>query len=171
MSLLLNIELVLITDVFIFFSQSYFLSLHLSSRFEFLEILARIKVPKIKAWRDTRIPCKNKDLVVRNKRLLYSKNEIPMSSYFTELKSFEQDRRRTFNELLETNLHIPGRIIHLVNAIDCGGKKYLPYWESSKSLREIDLSIEVMVSSVVFLMHDFVQSLNCRYALILSERA
>jgi len=115
-------------------------------RFEFLEILARIKVPKIKAWRDTRIPCKNKDLVVRNKRLLYSKNEIPMSSYFTELKSFQQKRRGTFSELVETNLHIPGRIIHLVNAIDCSGNKnkYLPYWESSKSLREIDLSIEVM---------------------------
>jgi hypothetical protein len=32
------------------------------SRYEFLEMLARIKVSKIAAFRDIRQPCKNKDL-------------------------------------------------------------------------------------------------------------
>mmetsp|Transcript_4757 Transcript_4757/g.10533 ORF Transcript_4757/g.10533 Transcript_4757/m.10533 type:complete len:457 (+) Transcript_4757:144-1514(+) len=115
-------------------------------RFEFLEVLARIKVPKIEAWRDIRIPCKNKDLVVRNKRLLHSKNEIPASEYFKELQLFQQNRRRTLNEMypIETILNIPGRIIHLVHWPNVGINKYLPYWESPRSLREIDLSIEVI---------------------------
>mmetsp|Transcript_56208 Transcript_56208/g.119523 ORF Transcript_56208/g.119523 Transcript_56208/m.119523 type:complete len:456 (-) Transcript_56208:33-1400(-) len=116
-------------------------------RIEFLEVLARVRVPKMKAWRDIRIPCKNKNLAVRNKRLLHSKNEIPMTDYFKELKSFQKNRMRIFNEMcpLETSLNIPGRIMHLVHAVGQSGiNKYLPYWESSRSLREIDLSLEVM---------------------------
>ncbi|KAL7542003.1 hypothetical protein ACHAXR_011417, partial [Thalassiosira sp. AJA248-18] len=112
-------------------------------RFEFLEMLARVKVSKIRAWRDIRIPCPNKNLEVRNKKLLYPKNAIPMSEYFQELKSFQQKRERKFNQSspVETRLNLPGRIIHLVHGID---NKCLPYWKSPQSLCEIDLSLAVL---------------------------
>ena len=121
------------------------------SRFEFLEMLARVKVSKIKAWRDIRIPCKNRDLEIRNKKLLYSKEDIPESFYSKELEKFRSHRKRIFNEVdpVETRLNIPGRIIHLKHVIDKSGKslqKYVPYWESLLKLREVELSLEVLVS-------------------------
>ena len=84
--------------------------------------------------RDIRRPCKNKDLAARNGKLLFTRDQIPESDYFKELELFEQNRIRLFNELdpVESRLHIPGKIIHLVHDMDRSGKyknKYIPYWE------------------------------------------
>ena len=83
------------------------------SRFDFLEILSRIRVPKIRAMRDLRAPCPDRDLQRRNQRLLYSKDKIPVSEYSKELDSFIEKRRRTFDVIspIESRLNIPGRII------------------------------------------------------------
>lgn len=118
-------------------------------RFDFLEILARVRVPKMKALRDIRMGCRNQDLEARNKKLLYPKDCIPSSEYYKKFESFRQKRKRAFEELspTESRLNIPGRIIHLVHAMDGNGKcsdRYLPMWESLQNLREIDLSIEIM---------------------------
>ena len=123
---------------------------YLSSRYEFLEILARVKVPKIQCWRELRTPCNSRDLDYRNRRLLYPKDKIPSSAFHSALMSFQEKRKIAFDELspAESRLNIPGRIIHLVHAMDRKGvesKKYLPYWESRKALREISLSVEIMV--------------------------
>ena len=103
----------------------------------------------MKAFRDTSTPCKNKDLAGRNKILLHPQNEIPVSAWSTELKSFEQQRRTAINEIypMEKRTHIPGRVIHLVHDLDRSGR-FVPYWESSlsQSLRDIDLTLEVFVS-------------------------
>lgn len=105
--------------------------------------------------RDIRRPCKNKDLAARNGKLLFTRDQIPESDYFKELELFEQNRIRLFNELdpVESRLNIPGKIIHLVHDMDRSGKhknKYIPYWESLLSLREIELSTEVMVCTANF---------------------
>lgn len=107
------------------------------------------------AYKDIRIPCKNKDLELRNKRLLYPTNAIPDSQYYRELKAFSDERKRIFNEIspVEASLHIPGRIIHLAHSTDSSGQyinEYTPWWasQSTQRLREIDLNVAVLVSSV-----------------------
>jgi len=93
--------------------------------------LARVKVPKIEAWRDIRKPCQNSELERRNKRLLYSKDSIPLSDYSKELEEFKVKRKKIFDDLspVSSRLNIPGRIIHLVHAMDAKGNyvdKYAP---------------------------------------------
>jgi len=107
-------------------------------------------VSKKKAWRDTSIPCKDKDLEARNKKILYPKGQVPKSDYSKELESFYKRRKRVFTEMnpIESRLDIPGRIIHLVKCSD----KYVPHWASLLSLRDIELSINAIVSSVVLVL-------------------
>jgi hypothetical protein len=110
-----------------------------------------VKVPKIKAWRESRVPCRNKDVEARNKLLLHPKDQIPETDYSIALNAFIEKREIAFDVMSppEARLNIPGRIIHLVHAMGRGGnysEKCLPYWESRKSLLEIELSIEVLVS-------------------------
>lgn len=115
-------------------------------RYEFLETLARVKVSKIDAWKDIRKSCRNKDLEQRNRRLLCPKDEIPTNThYFKELESVRDTRERMLEEQfpVETRLDIPGRIIHLVRAVgrkEAKRIKYLPYWASADSFRELDLN-------------------------------
>ena len=102
---------------------------------------------KKKAWRDASIPCKDKDLKARNKKVLYPKGQVPESDYSKELESFHKRRKRVFTEMnpIESRLDIPGRIIHLVKSFD----KYVPHWASLLLLRDIELSINVIVSIVL----------------------
>jgi hypothetical protein len=115
-------------------------------------------VPKIKAWRESRVPCRNKDIEARNKLLLHPKDKIPETDYSNKLDSFKEKRKIIFDEIspAEARLNIPGRIIHLVPSMDRRGnysEKCLPYWESRESLREIELSIAVLVSrNAIFLI-------------------
>ena len=90
-----------------------FLTPAIFSRFEFLAILSRIRVPKIRAARDLRAPCTDKELQRRNQRLLYPKDKIPVSDYSKELDSFIEKRKRTFDVIspIESRLNIPGKII------------------------------------------------------------
>ena len=113
-----------------------------------------MKVSKIKAWRDIRIPCKNRDLEIRNKKILCSKENIPESLYSEELEKFRSHRKRIFNEVdpVETRLNIPGRIIHLKHVSGKSSLKYVPYWESLLKLREVELSLEVLVSKRFLLL-------------------
>lgn len=147
----------------------------LVSRFDFLEMLARIKVSKIAAFRDSRRPCKNKDLegkfahisravveqralsslisisssttftTVRNKRVLYARNEIPNTEYYQKLKEFKESRERVFDQLspVDTRLNIPGRVIHLIRFGDDTNNRYLPYYTSRK-FREIHFCLDSM---------------------------
>ena len=104
---------------------------------------------KKKAWRDTSIPCKDKDLEARNKKMLYPKGQVPESDYSKKLELFRKRRKRVFTEMnpIVSRLDIPGRIIHLVKSSD----KYVPHWASLLSLRDIELSVNAIVSSVLCL--------------------
>ena len=82
---------------------------------------------------------------MRNKRVLYARNDIPDTEYYQKLLSFRQSREHSFDYLspVETRLSIPGRVIHLVH---CGGEtsnKYLPYY-TSRNIREIHMSADAM---------------------------
>lgn len=68
-------------------------------RYECLFLLVRVKLPKITVWKDLRKPCKNKDLEVRNKQLLYDKDEVPTETFFfQELDSYREKRLAITNE-------------------------------------------------------------------------
>lgn len=115
-------------------------------RFEFLEMLARIKVSKMVAFNDIRVPCRNRDLKRRNEDILYSSGEVPPSDYCNAVKSLKERRFHDFNSVispLEQRLDIPGKIIHLVH-VD-RSDKYLPYWESRHALREINLGTKIVM--------------------------
>lgn len=54
------------------------------SRYEFIEMLARIKVSKIAAFKDIRSPCKNKDLEGMY-TLLMSNKGLALTSFLSSL--------------------------------------------------------------------------------------
>jgi len=112
-------------------------------RFEFLEVLARVKVPKIEAWRDIRKPCQNSELERRNKILLCLKDDIPLSDYSKELEEFKVKRKKIFDDLspVSSRLNIPGRIIHLVHAMDAQGNYVDKYAPVSPKSFEISLPL------------------------------
>jgi len=114
-------------------------------RYDFLEMLARIKVSKITAFRDSRYPCRNKDLEVRNKRILYARDDIPITEYYQKLVSFRQNRELVFDQLspVDTRLQVPGRLIHLIRFGDDANNRYLPYYKS-RMLREIHVCLDSM---------------------------
>lgn len=141
-------------------------------------MLARIKVSKITAFRDSRYPCRNKDLegmhtallelqvdqsfvltsllltsfssivtttAVRNKRILYARDDIPITEYYQKLVSFRQNRELVFDQLspVDTRLQIPGRLIHLIRFGDEANNRYLPYYKS-RMLCEIHVCLDSM---------------------------
>lgn len=81
--------------------------------------------------------------IVRNKRVLYARNDIPNTEYYQKLTSFRERREQSFDELspIETRLNIPGRIIHLIRFGDEANHRYLPYYKSRK-FSEIHLCLD-----------------------------
>lgn len=78
---------------------------------------------------------------MRNKRVLYARNDIPSTEYHQKLLSFRESRQRVFDELspVETRLSVPGKVVHLVRFGDEAKNKHLPYYKS-RHFREIHLA-------------------------------
>eukprot|EP00986_Skeletonema_menzelii_P010575 scaffold5186_cov152-Skeletonema_menzelii.AAC.2 len=134
------------------------------SRYEFLEILARVKVSKIAAFRDSRYPCRNKDLEVRNKRILHARNAIPDTEYYQKLVSFRENRENTFDRIspIETRLNIPGRVIHLIRFGDEANNRYLPYYKS-RMFREIHFCLDSMKDHSIKNLSDVLPTVVSEY--------
>lgn len=71
---------------------------------------------------------------VRNKRVLYGRKDIPPTEYYQRMISFRERREQAYDQLypVESRLHIPGRVIHLVRVGDETDNKYLPYYTTRK---------------------------------------
>ena len=98
-------------------------------RNEVLEVIGRIKVPKVKIVEHALhvsgvIPCNNKVeddpdvLVETNARLLYPEGSVPADTEFARqlerVKSAQSERRKIRSGIRDVPLYPPGRICHLV---------------------------------------------------------
>jgi len=97
---------------------------------------------------------------VRNKRVLYARNDIPSTEYYQKLLSFRESRQRVFDELspVETRLSVPGKVIHLVRFGDEANHKYLPYYKS-RDFREIHLAQDSFKEHSIRNLVDVLESL------------
>mmetsp|Transcript_31919 Transcript_31919/g.65102 ORF Transcript_31919/g.65102 Transcript_31919/m.65102 type:complete len:841 (-) Transcript_31919:700-3222(-) len=116
-------------------------------RDEFFELLARVKIPKFKLFRDIRDIVNDDDLSRRNLAVLRATESTPRDTqYYQQLLTFRNERteKDISNRSTSTKLYIPGKIIHLCD-VNGDGSFYIPYWATRCEFNEIILS-ERMIS-------------------------
>jgi len=138
------------------------LSLHSMEclRDDVLRMIARIKVPKHEAFRDSRglvLAAKDEKQSVSINSLTavaHSKGDIPDSSFYEQVYKFMQRQRnlKMQRELEDVKLFPPGRIVHLVENCLHGGEtsyldffrphetRYTPVWANASDFSEIQVS-------------------------------
>lgn len=139
------------------------LSLHSMEclRDDVLRMIARIKVPKHEAFRDSRrlvLAAKDEKQPVSINSLAavaHAKGDIPDSSFYDQVYKFKQRQQKLKmqRELEDVKLFPPGRIVHLVESCLRGGEsgyfeflrqgetvRYTPVWASPSDFSEIQVS-------------------------------
>eukprot|EP00978_Attheya_sp_CCMP212_P047895 scaffold445831_cov98-Attheya_sp.AAC.1 len=111
-----------------------------------MELLTRIKVPKIQAYYKLKAPCNDQHLAAHNAKLLCSKEEIPKTEFFCQFQKFRAQRRSDLaSRHAPVRLYPPGNIIHLVKTSTVGSEspskvEYLAQWADKDDFNEILLS-------------------------------
>eukprot|EP00978_Attheya_sp_CCMP212_P026249 scaffold85943_cov56-Attheya_sp.AAC.2 len=116
-----------------------------------LELIARIKVPKIQVYRTLKVSCDDRDLAAQNAKLLFSKAEIPKNTkFFSQLEEFRAKNQSIASRSRDGNarrvrLYPPGDIIHMVKTTtvdqnNCTKTEYLAQWADKDDFNEIILS-------------------------------
>jgi len=112
-----------------------------------MELLTRIKVPKIQAYYNLKAPCNDQHLAAQNAKLLCSKEEIPRTEFFCQVQKFRAQRRSDLasSRHAPVRLYPPGNIIHLVKTSTVGSEspskvEYLAQWADKDDFNEILLS-------------------------------
>ena len=110
-------------------------------RSNFFDVLARIKVPKSKAFHDLRASCPESHLSARNARVLCPNDQIEKDTEFYQKVQAFRNERITKIQTSEAGvkLYIPGRIIHLADTKG-DGAKYVPYWASRYEFNQVIMS-------------------------------
>lgn len=124
-------------------------------RDDFFDVLAQIKVPKIKAIRDVCAPCSDSHLKMRNGNVLCPKAQIDRDTEFWQ-KVVKFRNERASKNAASMKLYIAGRIIYLV---DTKGEesKYIAYWASRYEFQSIKVSSKMISDHV---MHTLVKTLR-----------
>mmetsp|Transcript_20169 Transcript_20169/g.46254 ORF Transcript_20169/g.46254 Transcript_20169/m.46254 type:complete len:995 (-) Transcript_20169:24-3008(-) len=135
-----------------------------SLRDEFLDVIARIKVPKYKAFHDVRAPCPESHLKKRNEKMLCPKKEIDRDTDFYAIVQAFRNERALKNQTgaVATKLYIPGRIIHLVDTAGAGAETgiYVPYWASKYEFNQVILSSRMLPDHAMPPLVEILNSLN-----------
>ena len=110
-------------------------------RDEFFDVVARIKVPKSKAFHDVRAKCPESHLASRNAKVMNPKSEIePDTDFYQKVLQFRRERAAKNQEsAVSKKLYIPGNIVYLVDTTG-DGTKYVPYWASRYEFNQVILS-------------------------------
>ncbi|KAL3796024.1 hypothetical protein HJC23_013081 [Cyclotella cryptica] len=129
---------------------------------EFFDVLARIRVPKIQAFRDIRSPILNdSNLAQRNSKVLCRRHEIERDTTFYEQVRKFRTERAAKNQTgdVSVKLYIPGRIIHLV---DTSGDEttYIPYWASRYEFNQVVLSNTMLSDHSMLCLPDILHKLD-----------
>ena len=112
-----------------------------SLRDEFFDVLARIKVPKSKAFHDVRAPCPESHLASRNAKVLCPKHQIERDTeFYRKVSAFRNERAsKNLTGDVSVKLYIPGRIIYLIDTKG-DGTKHVGYWASRYEFNQVILS-------------------------------
>ncbi|KAL7535880.1 hypothetical protein ACHAXR_012207 [Thalassiosira sp. AJA248-18] len=99
-----------------------------SGRDQFLNVISRIKVPKIELFFDVRNPCPDSALSARNANVLRAEEDVSQDSdFYEQLARFRAERNENpLTALNSANLYIAGKIVHLVDTK--GDRAYVAYW-------------------------------------------
>ncbi|KAL7463719.1 hypothetical protein ACHAXS_004076 [Conticribra weissflogii] len=112
-------------------------------REKFCNILARIKVPKIKLFLDLRIPSEDKYLAHRNAKILMPEKDIRRDTqFFQRVEKLKLERfEKNLAGVNKFQLFIPGKIIHLVDTKgNNSSKDYVPYYAHRKDFNQVLIS-------------------------------
>lgn len=132
-----------------------------SLRDEFFDVVARIKVPKSKAFHDVRTPCPESHLASRNAKVMCPKSQIePDTEFYTKVQEFRKERAmKNQSGAIAVKLYIPGNIIYLVDTMG-DGKKYVPYWASRYEFNQVILSGRMLADHSMPPLVDILRTLN-----------
>jgi hypothetical protein len=131
-------------------------------RDEFFDVLARIKVPKLHAFRDVRTPVVNSSqLIQRNAKVLCPRREIERDTPFYEQVRKFRTERAAKNQTGEVSvkLYIPGRIVHLVDTTG-DEKAYIPYWASRYEFNQVVISATMLSDHSMIPLPDILKDLD-----------
>jgi len=132
-----------------------------SLRDEFFDVVARIKVPKIKVFHDVRSPCPDSHLASRNKAVLCPKGEIERDTvFYQQVQKFRNERaEKNKTGEVSVKLYIPGNIIHLVDTMG-DEKKYVAYWASRYEFNQVVLSGRMLADHAIPPLVGILRNLN-----------
>mmetsp|Transcript_37578 Transcript_37578/g.79239 ORF Transcript_37578/g.79239 Transcript_37578/m.79239 type:complete len:478 (+) Transcript_37578:57-1490(+) len=135
-------------------------------REEFLNVLLRMKVPKIKVFFDIRKPCPDNTAAIRNAKVLSSMDDISHDNEFYEqLEAFRAERAENNQRSgsSDNSLWIAGKILHLVDikGDNSDYKAYVPYWASRKrDLNQIIISKRMVTDHSMMELVDILRDIH-----------
>mmetsp|Transcript_29580 Transcript_29580/g.59412 ORF Transcript_29580/g.59412 Transcript_29580/m.59412 type:complete len:985 (+) Transcript_29580:263-3217(+) len=111
-------------------------------RDEFFDVVARMKISKIKVFQDVRVPCADEDLQRRNAGVLYPKGQASRDTpFYSQIRKFRTERAEKNKQgEVSVKLYIPGKLIHVVDAPGSETTKYVPYWANRYDFNQVVLS-------------------------------
>uniref|UniRef100_A0A7S2P2B1 sn-1-specific diacylglycerol lipase n=1 Tax=Skeletonema marinoi TaxID=267567 RepID=A0A7S2P2B1_9STRA len=122
-------------------------------RDNFFDILARIKVPKIQAFHDTRTPCTGASVKQRNSKILRHQTDIPTdTAFYQQLQKFRSERAEADYE----KLYLPGKLVHLLDPGD--SRPHIPYYASKHEFNHVAISKTMISDHRCFKLVGFLQN-------------
>lgn len=129
-------------------------------RYDIVNMIARIKVPKYKVIGPCGRKCggRDEDAPTKNIRLLYAEDQIPDSDFMEQFRKYHElyKQRKEARNMPDIQLFPPGKIVHFVRTAlheeqSCLGKLigkkakgYIPRWADKFDFSEIILSSSIL---------------------------
>mmetsp|Transcript_11971 Transcript_11971/g.24570 ORF Transcript_11971/g.24570 Transcript_11971/m.24570 type:complete len:640 (+) Transcript_11971:31-1950(+) len=132
-------------------------------REKFCDVLARIKVPKIKLFFDLRVPCEDVHLAHRNAKVLKPEKDIRRDTQFYQrVEKLKLERfEKNLAGVNKFQLFIPGRIIHLVDTKgNNSSEDYVPYYAHRKDFNQVVISKRMLSDHDIHFLIDIFRDIR-----------
>jgi hypothetical protein len=119
-------------------------------RDEALEVLARIKVPKIQLYRALKIPIAETDVAALNEFLLHSAKDTPRSTEFYHgVQSFRERVEKRKGDIRHTPLYPPGKIVYILKTKEGESKEGRKYSFTTQWADKTDFNEILLASTLI----------------------